>query len=535
LASSLFILFLVIALGAGIGAIRVKNVSLGAAGVFFVALVFGHLHKTIPHDVTELGLVLFVYAVGLNAGPRFFSILRSRGATFLLVGLGAASAGAAAAIGLAKVFGFSPSIAGGLYCGATTCTPALAAVMDLVGRLLPAELSTASVGYGVAYPFSLICVVLVIQFMPRLLRSPAKQAAEQYVAEQAAKTPPLEQCAFRVTNPNCAGRTIDEIQGLHVSKAVICRIKHGGLVLPARPDTVVHQNDIVLTVGAPEELAKFEALLGDVVAETLYDPTGNVTSELIIVSRKSVYGKTLRELAAWERFGVVVSRIRRDHVEFTPTGNLTLEPGDVLRAVGVKQDLKAMTALVGREDRRLDETSMIPLAAGIAAGAALGQMPIPLPGGLQTQLGVGGGAFVVGLVLGYLGHLGPMRVYVPNAGKNLMRELGLVVFLAGAGSGAGEKFMPILRQTGPQLLLAGAAITLVTIAVAVLLLRAVLRWNVLSCGGALSACMTQPAGLAAASGLADCDAAAVAFASVYPVALIAKIILAQAVFLIMRW
>lgn len=535
LASSLFILFLIIALGAGIGTLKIRGVSLGAAGVFFVALVFGHYRQTIPHALTELGLVLFVYAVGLNAGPRFFSILRSRGAAFLVVGLGATVAGAAAALGLARLFGIPPSIAGGLYCGATTCTPALAAVMDLIGRLIPAELSTASVGYGIAYPFSLICVVLVIQFMPRLLRIPAQEAARQYTAEQSAKTPPLEQCAFRITNPNCAGRTIDEIQGLHVSKAVICRIKHDGLVMPVRPDTVVYLNDIVLTVGAPEELAKLEALLGDVVAEPMHDPTGNVTSELIIVSRKNVYGKSLRELAFWERFGVVVTRIRRDRVEFTPTGSLTLEPGDVLRAVGVKRDLNALTALVGREDRRLDETSMIPLAAGIAAGAAVGQLPIPLPGGLQTQLGIGGGAFVVGLVLGYLGHLGPMRVYVPNAGKNLMRELGLVIFLAGAGSGAGEKFMPILRQAGPQLLLAGAIITLVTVVVGVLLLRAVLRWNMLSCGGALSACMTNPAGLAAANGLADCDAASVAFASVYPVALIAKIILAQAVFLLMRW
>lgn len=533
-ASSLFTLFAIIAFGTAIGAVRIRGVSLGAAGVFFVALVFGHFRCTVPREIAELGLVFFVYAVGLHAGPRFFSILRSRGTAFLLVGLGAAGAGAIAALGMSKLFGFPASIAGGLYCGATTCTPALAAVMDLIGRLLPSEMGASSVGYGVAYPFSLICVVLTIQLMPKLLRVTARGAASQYNAEQLAKTPPLEQRAFRLTNPNCVGRTIDELQGLHVSKAVICRVKHEGSVMPARPDTVLYLNDIVLTVGAPEELAKFEALLGDAAGEPMHDPTGNVSSELVVVSRKDVYGKSLRELAFWERFGVVVTRIRRDRVEFTPTGGLTLEPGDVLRAVGAKRDISALTALIGREERRLDETSMIPLAAGIALGAAVGHIPIPMPGGLQTQLGVGGGAFVVGLILGYLGHLGPLRVYVPNAGKNLMRELGLVIFLAGAGSGAGEKFVPILRETGPQLLLAGAVVTLVTVAVAVLLLHKVLRWNVLSCGGALSACMTNPAGLAAASGLADCDAAAVAFASVYPVGLIAKIILAQAIFLLMR-
>ena len=531
----LFTLFAVISLGTVVGAVKIRNVRLGAAGVFFVALVFGHFNCIVSREFTELGMVFFVYAVGLNAGPRFFSILRARGAAFLLVGVSAASVGAIAAIVLAKLFGFSPAITGGLYCGGTTCTPALASVMDLVGRVLPADLGIVSVGYGIAYPFSLMCTVLTIQSLPRLFKVRAKDAAAQYHAEQLAKTPPLEQCAFRISNPHAAGRTIDELQGLHVSNAVICRVKHEGTILPALPDTILHMNDIVLVVGVPEELAKLEALLGDVAVEPMYDPTGNVTSELVVVSRREVFGQSLRELAPWERFGVVITRFRRDRVEFTPSGGLTLEPGDILRVVGPKRDINALAAVVGREERRLDETSMIPLAAGIALGAAVGHIPIPLPGGMQTQLGVGGGAFLVGLLLGYLGHLGPMRVYVPNAGKNLMRELGLVIFLAGGGSGAGAKFVPILRETGPQLLVAGAIITILTILTAVFILHRVLKWNVLSCGGALGGLMTNSAGLSAAMHLADSDAQAVGFASIYPVGLIAKIILAQAIFLMLRW
>ncbi|HVP12103.1 MAG TPA: TrkA C-terminal domain-containing protein [Phycisphaerae bacterium] len=531
----LFTLFIIISLGTIIGAVKYRNVQLGAAGVFFVALVFGHFKCVVPRELTELGMVFFVYAVGLHAGPRFFSILRARGAAFLLAGVGCAVIGAGAAIVLAKLFGIGPALAGGLYCGATTCTPALASVMDLVGRVLPADLAIVSVGYGIAYPFSLMCAVLVIQGLPRLFRVSAKRAAEQYNAEQLAKTPPLEQCAFRISNPHCAGRTIDEFQGLHVSNAVICRVKHEGLIVPARPDTVLQMNDVVLAVGVPEELAKLEAVLGDVAAEPMYDPTGNVTSELIVVSRRAVIGRSLRELAPWERFGVVATRLRRDQVEITPSGGLTLEPGDVLRVVGAKRDINALAAVVGREDRRLDETSMIPLAAGIALGAAVGHIPIPLPGGMQTQLGVGGGAFLVGLILGYLGRLGPARLYVPNAGKNLMRELGLVIFLAGGGSAAGAKFVPVLREAGPQLFIAGAVVTVLTVATAVLLLHRVLRWNLLSCGGGLGGCMTNSAGLSASMSLADSDAQAVAFASVYPVALIAKIILAQAIFLLLRW
>jgi putative transport protein len=534
-ATPLFLLFAIISLGAIAGAVKYRNIRLGAAGVFFVALFFGHFKCVIPREITELGMVFFVYAVGLHAGPRFFSILRSRGAAFLLIGLSSAVVGAVAAVIMAKLFGLEPAIAGGLYCGATTCTPALASLMDLVGRVLPVDLGIASVGYGIAYPFSLMCTVLVIQGMPRLFRIAAKNAAAEYSAEQLSKTPPLEQCAFRISNPHCAGRTIDEFQGLHVSNAVLCRVKHEGLIVPARPDTVLQMGDVVLAVGVPEELAKLEALLGDVAAEPMYDPTGNVTSELIVVSRREVIGQSLRELAPWERFGVVVTRFRRDRVEITPSGGLTLEPGDILRVVGAKRDINALVAVVGREERRLDETSMIPLAAGIALGAAVGHIPIPLPGGMQTQLGLGGGAFLVGLVLGYLGRLGPLRVYVPNAGKNLMRELGLVIFLAGGGTGAGAKFVPILREAGPQLFIAGAIITILTVTTAVLVLHRVLKWNMLSCGGALGGCMTNSAGLSASMSLADSDAPAVAFASIYPVSLIAKIILAQAIFLLLRW
>jgi putative transport protein len=232
---------------------------------------------------------------------------------------------------------------------------------------------------------------------------------------------------------------------------------------------------------------------------------------------------------------VVVTRVRRDSVEFTPRGDLRLEPGDVLRVVGQRQDIAALAAEIGREERRLYETSLVPFAAGIAAGAAVGLIPISLPGGLQIQLGLGGGAFLVALLLGHWGSLGPVRVYVPHAVKQFARELGLVIFLAGAGAAAGQKFVPILKAAGPQLLVAGALVTLVTAAASVAITFLLLRWNVLYGAGALAACMTNPPGLGAAHKLADSDAAGVGFASVYPMALLSKIVFAPLVYLILRY
>ncbi len=538
--SPFVMLFTVVALGSLVGAVRVRGVALGAAGVFFVALALGVAvtlggwEWSLPHELTELGLVLFVYAVGLQAGPRFMDTLRTRGGAFLLVGAGATAVGALATILLARALGLSAYLAAGLYCGATTCTPALAAVLDAIRRVSPEDMNIASVGYGAAYPFSVAAVVLVVQLLPRLLRVRASEAAAEFRNAEAARWPPLEECAFRITNRNCAGRTIDELQALHVTRAVIARVKHEGKIGPARPETTLHLGDVVLAVGTPEELAKFEALLGDVVVESMYDPTGNVTSEQLVVSRRDVLGKSLRQIGVWERFGVVVSRVRRDSVEFTPRGDLRLEPGDVLRVVGQRQDIAALAAALGREERRLYETSLVPFAAGIALGAAVGLIPLHLPGGLEVQLGLAGGAFLVALWLGHWGNTGPVRMYVPHAVKQFARELGLIIFLAGAGAGAGQRFVPVLRDAGPQILIAGALVTLVTVAAAALVMFLLLRWNVLYGAGSLCACMTNPPGLAAASNLADCDAAAVGFASVYPMALIAKIVYAPLIFLILR-
>ncbi len=540
--SQFFTLFAIIALGVTLGSFRLGGIALGSAGVFFVALVFGHFKCTVSHELTELGLVLFVYAVGLQAGPRFFSVLRRRGAAFLAVGLGSTAVGALAAIGLAKWFGLSANLAAGLYSGATTCTPGLAAALEAVRRMTgdPGSAETieavnaTSVGYGAAYPFSVVCVVLLVQLLPRLLRTPAKTAAAAFRAEEETHTPPLDECAFRVTNRNCAGRTVEELQALHLSNAVLCRIKHEGEIYPVKPETTLRLGDTVLAVGTPEELAKLEAVLGDVVVEPMQDPSGKVTSELLLVSRKDVVGKSFRELCIWERFGVVVTRLRRENVELTPRGDVRLEPGDVLRVVGTRRDIRALADALGREERRLAETSFVPFAAGIALGAAVGQIPITLPGGLEVRLGMGGGAFLVALLLGHLGTIGPVRVYVPNAAKYFARELGLVIFLAGAGAGAGQRFVPILREAGGQLIMAGALVTLATVVTALFIIYALCRWNLLYGAGALSACMTNPPGLAAATALTDSDAAPVGFASVYPVALIAKILFAPLVYLLLR-
>lgn len=531
--SPFFLLFGLIAGGLAIGLIRVRGMSLSAAGVFFLALLAGHYQKVVPPALTELGLVFFVYAVGLQSGSRFFRVLRTNGLAILSVGAGATLAGAMATLLLAWLVGLPGHLAAGLYSGSTTCTPALASVLEIVRLSQPKLADTTAVAYAVGYPFSVVAVVLVVQLAPRLFRTSVNAAERRFEQEQRQQANPLESCAFRITNPNCTEDTLEEFQKLKLSEAILCRVEHEGRAAPTRPETRLHLGDVVVAVGTKYELSKLEAVLGSAVPVPTLNPSGPVVSELIVVSRKTAFGQSLRELRIWERFGVSITRLRRGVTEMTPNGTTVLEPGDVLRVVGLREDVAAVIETLGREERRLDETSMVPFAAGIAIGAAVGLIPIPVPGGMTVRLGLAGGVFVVSLLLGYFGHVGPMRLYVPNAAKHFTRELGLLLFLAGAGSSAGQRLVPVLKEAGVALALAGACITLVTTFTALGVMALLLRWNMLQANGALSAVMTSPPGLAAAGEMTRCDAPQIGFASVYPVALLSKITLAPIIYLIL--
>lgn len=533
LQSPFVLLFALIAVGMVLGMFNYRGLSLSTAGVFFLALVLGHFQYTVPPALTEFGLVMFVYSVGLQSGSRFFRVLRTHGMSFLVVGFTAAAAGAVVTYVMAQLVEIPAHLAAGLFAGSTTCTPALAAVLDAVQISNPESAAMAAVGYAVGYPFSVIATVLFVQMLPRLWKTTVRASADEYRRSQAAQTEPLERCAFRITNPNCGKMTIDELHALRLTNAVLCRVEHEGRSAPARPGTVLHMGDVVVAVGTPAELAKLETILGTIAPEPVLDPAGAIASELIVVSRKEAFGRRLRDLHIWQRYGVSVTRFRRGVTEFAPHGDTILEPGDVLRLVGLREDVAAVADLIGREERRLDETSMIPFAAGIAVGAALGSVSIPLPGGLHFQLGTGGGAFIVALILGHFGHVGPWRLHVPNAAKQFARELGLVIFLAGAGTVAGRELVSVLRETGLKLVAAGAIVTLVTTITAILVMQRVHRWNVLFSTGGLSAVMTSPPGLSAATEMTDSEAPAIGFASVYPIALLAKIALAPILYLLL--
>ena len=525
-AQEMVVLFAILAIGSWVGQISVKGISLGAAGVLFVALVFGHFGFSVPKPIMELGLLLFVYAVGLQAGPRFFRTFQRHGIQFVLIALTVAGTGALLTIGVGVWLNLPYELASGLYSGALTCTPALAAAIDVVERIAPGTSGTVSVGYGIAYPFSMIGVVLLMQFLPQLLRRSLPEEDAKWQQEKRSEAPGLEARQFRITNPNCDGKKVSEINPHRMTLANISRIKHGNQVSAATANMTLYLNDIVMVVGSPDELDKMRLLLGEETQERM-DVNANVLSVDVEVTEASLTGKKLAQMRVFERYTVVITRIRRQGLEITPTGDMTLEMGDNIRVVGDKVAVEEFVRLVHGHARKAEETNMLPFLIGLLVGIVIGAIPINLPNGLQVKLGSAGGAFLVSLLVGHFGGIGTLRLYVPGAAKSLMRELGLMLFLAGAGINAGSHFVEILQQQGPSLLLGGALITTLSVAAGLLLMHGFYRMNLLASMGVLNATMTNPPGLGAANAQTDSDLPTLSYASVYPVALIFKILLAQ--------
>lgn len=523
LSEQILVLFLILAAGAWLGHLSIRRVSLGGAGVLFVAMVFGHLGLKVPREIMDLGLVLFVYAVGLQAGPRFFRTFRRSGLQFVVIALVTVGLGAAAVVAVAYALKIPYDLACGMYAGALTCTPALAAAMDAAGSGHSAALS---VGYGLAYPFSMIGVVLLVQFLPKLLRRDLKREEDAWETELQAESPKLLVKMFRITNPNLEGVALSEVNPGRMSVANITRVRRGEKVFMATPETALTAGDVVMVTGPGEELDKMRLLLGE-ETEVPMDLNTAIVSEEVDVTEASLAGKDLRDMRVWQRYGVVITRIRRQGLEIAPTGAAKLDMGDTLVVVGERQAVKEFEALVDPGKGKADETNMVPFLVGLVLGICLGLVPLPLPNGMTLKLGAAGGAFVFSLLLGHFGRIGKLRLYVPQAAKNLSRELGLMLFLAGAGTLAGSRFMEVLQKQGWKLLGAGALVTVVTAAAGLVVMDRLYRMRTLSSLGALCACMTNPPALGAAASQTRTDLPTLAYASVYPVALIFKIVLAQ--------
>ena len=539
ISNPLLLLFCVAALGFLLGRVKIAGSSLGVAAVLFVGLAFGALDPNIrlPELLYQLGLALFVYTVGLSSGPSFFAALRRKGlrdnVLVLVVLLFAAGLTALAALALR----LPATYAAGLFAGSLTNTPALAGLLEYLKTSVPANsplLTEPVVAYSVAYPMGVVGTLLALALAQRRWRAAAPTQAGPDViaptqaAPEAADPNKLTNCTVLVTRADLAGQSIEELSRAQGWNVVFGRLRRAGKLSVAEGHSRLQAGDEVTVVGAPAELAAVAAFLGRASAERLDLDRTQLDHRRIFVSDPKVAGLPLSELNLPERFGAVVTRVRRGDVEFVPHGGTVLELGDRVRVLTQRQNMAAVSAFLGDSYRALSEIDILSFGLGLALGLLLGVVPLPLPGGVTLTLGLAGGPLIVALVLGALHRTGPLVWSLPYSANLTLRQLGLILFLAGVGTRAGYAFFTTITQgAGLAIFLVGALVTLLAASAMLWAGHRVLRIPPGQLAGMLAGLQTQPAVLGFALESTGTEEPNVGYASVYPVAMIAKIILAQ--------
>ncbi len=525
-ASPLLLLFTVAALGFLLGRVEIRGFGLGVSAVLFVGLGVGSLDPELrlPDFVVMFGLVTFVYVIGLTSAPGFFAALRRRGvqAALLAVGTLVLAAGLLAVLG--PWLGLPAPRLAGVFAGASTNTPALAAVIDALGG---ADAGAGPVvGYSLTYPFGVLGALLVIALAPRLLG--VDLTAEVVSPEDAPGVGARIETRTVIVDrelPEMSVGFLRERLGLHVAFG---RVRRDGRVSVVTDAVVLHPGDRVSLVGEAAALDEAVAKLGTPTDEHLELDRSVIDFRRIVVSSARVVERPLAELGLDERFGAVITRVRRGDVELVPEQGTHLELGDAVRVVAPREQLAAVSRFLGDSHRALAEIDVISFSLGIGLGLVLGQLPIPLPGGGTFSLGFAGGPLVAGLVLGRIGRTARLVWTLPHAASLTLRQVGLVLFLAGVGTRSGWAFAQALREGHVLPVVALGALVTVVVALAVLYVgHKLLRIPAGLVVGMIAGIQTQPADLAFAIERTRNEVPSAGYAAVYPVATVVKIVLAQ--------
>jgi putative transport protein len=526
----LLLLFLVAAIGYPLGRVQLRGSELGIAAVLFVGLGFGGLDErlALPEIVYMLGLALFVYTIGLASGRAFFASLRREGVRSNLLAIGAILFAMVLAALAQRVLGTDRAHAAGLFSGALTNTPALAAAIETLRQTdgSAAALSAPVVAYSLAYPFGVLGVVLAIRLAFRAFRVDLAAEAGR-LAELGASNETLDTAVVRVEH-DLGPFTIEELVRALRWRVIFGRIRRSGQILLAAPDERLALGDVVTVVGTSGELARVTERLGSPSDEPIHLDRSEFDIRRLFVSNPEAAGRPLRELDLPKRLGGVVTRVRRGDVDLLPDPEMRLEIGDRVRVLGPGVRLREATAFFGDSYRAASEVDILTFGLGLALGLLLGVVPFSLPGGLSFRLGFAGGPLIVALVLGTVGRTGGLAWQLPFSANVTLRQTGLVLFLAGIGTRAGTSFFrTISTGGGVSLLLAAAAVTFTTALLALVVGYRFLKIPMSVLTGMVAGIFTQPAVLGYSLETTKNEIPNLGYAAVYPAAMIAKIVLVQ--------
>ncbi|MDG5787899.1 TrkA C-terminal domain-containing protein [Evansella sp. AB-P1] len=522
---TLFLIFIILLLGSIVGQLSIKGLNLGASGVLLVAMFFGHFGYEISPVVQNLGLSLFIVAVGLQAGPRFFRMMKSSGIIFGIIGFMVVAIASVTTIIVSKLFNLSAPLSIGLMTGALTSTPGLAAALDATNDPI------ASVGYGIAYPFGVIAVVIFVQLLPRILKVDLEKDLKRTVGPVRHKGSP-QSMMIRIENEAMDKKTIKELKLDRNNSVVISKVVRGDRSFLGRNDTVLLMGDELIAVGYPDDLKRLKDEVGTEVLQKV-EYKDNLSLKRIVVDSQDLIGKNLREIKLRANYGVNVTSMERGGFEFNQSATWRFERGDVLTVVGSERRLKEVEKLFGSKQLTETHVHILSLSLILLIGILVGMLPIYIPGLGSMTLGLAGGPLFIAILIGHFGKVGPIQARYYQPSNRVIRDLGLVLFLAGAGTTAGSGLVEVVLIEGIGLIIGGALITIIPIFLGFLLAKKIFKLSIIHSLGALCGGMTSTPGLGACNNLIDSEDPAIAYAAAYPFALIFVAISAQLLALIL--
>ena len=534
IATAVIVLALTIAIGLFLNRIKFGSVSLGVTWVLFVGIVLSHFGLTINpeicHFIKEFGLILFVYSIGIQVGPSFISSLRDGGIKLNMLAMLIILLGCVICYGIHVITGEELTTMVGVLSGAVTNTPGLGAAQSVAGD----KASTMATAYAVAYPLGVVGIILSMLLIRWIFRIKIEREASKATRSDEPRTVRID---VRVTNHAIFGKTIEEISRITRSHFVVARIfDHENQQRIASGQTELQENDILRIVVSSQEVELIQSIIGDVVKVNDAE-WGSASSHLekrrIVVTKPELNGKHIGDLHIRENYHVTITRVVRAGIELVATYELRLQMGDVVVVVGRANDLDQVSTILGNSVKRLDRPNLFPIFIGMFLGVLFGSIPIAIPGiPMPVKLGLAGGPLIVAILLAKYGPKFKLVTFTTNSANMMIREIGISLFLAAVGLGAGEGFVEAIANGGYWWILFGFAITVLPLLIVGIIARKGMKMDYFSVMGLMSGAMTDPPALAYANTVATNDRAAVAYATVYPLTMFLRIFTAQILALI---
>ena len=541
-ASTMLYLSLTAFTGVMLGKPEIRGVKLGVAGVLFAGILVAHFGAPVDahtlHFVRDFGLILFVYGIGISMGPRFFSAFKKDGLALNLLAAFIVVGGVAVACLIHFFTGTSPAAVVGLLCGAVTNTPSLGAAQQILAEQgASAAVSETGMAYAIAYPFGILGVIITMLLIRLFFRIKIQSEMNDYTESLGSSETRLQSVEITVANPGVFGKNIDYLKHVLDTEFAVSRIVRNGESIIATDDEIIQQGDIICGVSAQDKIEDLEFKIGKLevvkVREDISERFGRLGMINILLTNKKLAGKTIEQIGIYRRYPANVTRIFRSGMKILPTLHTTLELGDTVRVVGKKEILNDVKRELGDSINELAKPNLIPVFLGIFAGIILGSLPVFIPGlPAPAKLGLAGGPLLVAILLGYRGRIGNLSFYMTPGANLLMREMGIILFLSCVGLLSGEKFVETIRNGGWQWMLYGIAVTFIPI-LAVGVIARLMKINYLKICGLIAGSMTDPPALEFANGIAPVQAQAAAYATVYPLTMFLRVLLAQILMLML--